>query len=187
MLQHFGILGAAGDRHLAEFVPGFTRSPETLFRYGIIRTPVSWRIERWKAGPQVAHGYMDGSIPLKLQNSGEEMVQMVKALLGMGDLMTNVNVENQGQISNLPLRAVVETNALFSRDRVQPLAAGALPAGVHGLVARHIADQEMIIEAALARDEDLAFQAVFNDPTTGLPIDQAWKMFKEIGLPEGIW
>jgi alpha-galactosidase len=115
------------------------------------------------------------------------MVQMVQALLGMGDLMTNVNVENQGQISNLPLRAVVETNALFSRDRVEPLSAGALPDGVHALVSRHSADQEMVIEAALSRDEDLAFQAVFNDPTTGLPIDQAWKMFKEIGLPEGIW
>ena len=47
--------------------------------------------------------------------------------------------------------------------------------------------EEMIIEAALKRDQDLAFQAVFNDPTTRLPIDKAWAMFNEIGLPEGFW
>jgi len=37
---------------------------------------------------------------------------------------------------------------------------------------------------ALERDKELAFQAVFNDPTTNLPIDRAWEMFEEIGLPE---
>jgi alpha-galactosidase len=82
---------------------------------------------------------------------------------------------------------VVETNAHFSRDRVTPLTAGALPPGIQALVSRHVANQELIIEAALHRDQDLAFQAVFNDPTTRLPMDQAWQMFHEIGLPEGFW
>jgi alpha-galactosidase len=31
LFQRFGILAAAGDRHLVEFLPGFIRSPETLF------------------------------------------------------------------------------------------------------------------------------------------------------------
>lgn len=35
LFQRFGILAAAGDRHLVEFVPGFTRSPEDLFRWGL--------------------------------------------------------------------------------------------------------------------------------------------------------
>lgn len=94
---------------------------------------------------------------------------------------------NRGQIANLPPDVVVETNAHFGRDRVQPLVAGPLPPGVHALISRHVADQEMIIEAALTRDPDLAFQAVFNDPTTNLPLDKAWEMFNEIGLPRGLW
>jgi len=44
LFQRYGILAAAGDRHLVEFLPGFIRSPETLFEWGVIRTPVSWRI-----------------------------------------------------------------------------------------------------------------------------------------------
>ncbi len=187
LFQRFGLLAAAGDRHLVEFVPGFNRSPEELFRWGVIRTPVSWRIQRYTDAPLVAQAYISGQHKLELVDTGEEMVDMLKALLGMGDLLTNVNLENSGQIGNLPPRAVVESNALFSRDSVRPLAAGALPPGVHGLVARHVENQEMIIEAALARDADLAFQAVFSDPTTGLPIDQAYALFNEIGLPQGLW
>jgi alpha-galactosidase len=42
LFRRYGILAAAGDRHLAEFVPGFTVSPEELFRWGVIRTPLSY-------------------------------------------------------------------------------------------------------------------------------------------------
>jgi alpha-galactosidase len=180
LFQRYGLLAAAGDRHLVEFVPGYIRSPETLFRWGVIRTPVAWRIERWRAAPQRTRDLLAGRAPLALGASGEEGVAQIKALLGLGDTVTNVNLENQGQVANLPLRAVVETNARFSRDEVRPLAAGALPPGLQSLMARHVSNQEMIIEAALTRDRELAFQAVLNDPTNCLPIDETWEMFNQM-------
>ena len=180
LFKRYGILAAAGDRHLVEFVPGFTRSPDELFRWGIIRTPVSSRIEHWRTAPQNTLDVMEGRTPLDLDASGEEGVAQIKALLGLGDLVTNVNVENVGQVGNLPYHAVVETNARFSRDQVQPIAAGALPPGVHSLVARHVANQEMIVDAALTCDKDLAFQAVLNEPTNRIPPDESWEMFNEM-------
>lgn len=185
LFQRFGILAAAGDRHLAEFVPGFTHSPEELFRWGVIRTPVSWRMSVYETSRQMVADLLDGKQPFSLRHSGEEAIRQIRALFGLETFVTNVNVENRGQISNLPLGAVVETNAHFSRNQVRPLTAGALPTGVHALVARHVENQEAIIDAALNRDKDLAFHAVFNDPTTNLPIDQAWAMFNEMGLPSG--
>ncbi|MBI5032189.1 MAG: alpha-glucosidase/alpha-galactosidase [Chloroflexi bacterium] len=180
LFKRFGILAAAGDRHLVEFMPGYTRSPEELFRWGIIRTPVSYRIERWRTAPQKTTDLMEGRTPLVLDASGEEGVAQMRALLGLGDLVTNVNVENVGQVSNLPLHAVVETNARFSRNSVQPLVAGALPLGVHSIIARHVANQEMIVDAALTCDADMAYQAVLNDPTNRLPTDEAREMFDEM-------
>jgi alpha-galactosidase len=177
LLQRYGILAAAGDRHLVEFLPGFIRSPEELFRWGVIRTPVSWRIERWRNAPQKTCDLMAGREPLSLRPSGEEGVAQIRALVGLGDVITNVNVENQGQIANLPLRAVVETNAVFGHNEVRPVVAGALPTGLQSLIARHVSNQEMIVEAALTRDKEMAFQAVFNDPTNQLPLDEAWEMF----------
>lgn len=180
LFQRFGILAAAGDRHLVEFLPGFIHSPEILFKWGIIRTPISWRIERWRTAPQKTRDLMNGVTPLALEPSGEEGINMIKALLGLGDLVTNVNMENVGQIFNMPLHAVVETNAYFSRANVRPLQAGALPAGIAPLVNQHIADQALIIEAALTGNMDLAFQAFFNDPTNPLPIDTAWEFFNRM-------
>jgi len=180
LFQRFGILAAAGDRHLVEFLPGFIHSPETLFKWGIIRTPVSWRIERWASAPQKTRDLINGVTPFLLNPSGEEGVGMVKALLGLDDLVTNVNVENVGQISNMPLHAVVETNARFSRDSLRPLTADALPAGLASLINQHSADQELIIEAALTENPALAFQAFFNDPTNHLPIDKTWELFNRM-------
>ncbi len=180
LFESYAILGAAGDRHLVEFMPGFTRSPEELFRWGVIRTPVSYRIERWRRAPQKTRDLIEGRTPLSLEPSGEEGVAQIQALVGLGDLVTNVNVENRGQIPNLPPHAVVETNARFSRDAVTPLVAGELPPGLQALVVQHVANQELIVQAALAHDRALAFQAVFHDPTNRLPLDTTWTMFGEM-------
>ncbi len=180
LFQRFGILAAAGDRHLVEFLPGFIRSPETLFKWGLIRTPVSWRIERWTTAPQKTRDLINGVTPFVLERSGEEGTNMLRALVGLGELVTNVNVENVGQISNAPLHAVVETNAYFSRANIRPLSAGALPAGIAPLINRHVANQELIIDAALTNNKDLAFQAFFNDPTNHLPIDTSWELFNKM-------
>ncbi|HLO29295.1 MAG TPA: alpha-glucosidase/alpha-galactosidase [Anaerolineales bacterium] len=180
LFQRFGVLAAADDRHLVEFLPGFIHSPETLFKWGVSRTPVSWRIDCWATSPQKTRDLINGVTPLVLEPSGEEGVNLIKALLGLGDLVTNVNLENIGQISNLPLHAVVETNAYFSRDSACALTAGGLPSGIAPLINQHTANQELIVEAALTENTDLAFQAFFNDPTNPLPIDIAWEFFNRL-------
>ncbi len=185
LFDRLGVLPAAGDRHLVEFLPGFIRSPEELFRWGIIRTPVSWRIDRYKQALQMTKDLIGGRQEVNIHRSGEESIQQMLAILGQGDLVTNVNLENKGQIPNLPLNAVVETNAVFSRDQIRPVTAGRLPDSILGLVERHVRNQEMIIDAALTRDRDLAFQAVYADPASTLPVDQSWKMFSEMIAASG--
>ena len=185
LFDRLGILPAAGDRHLVEFLPGFTRSPEELFRWGIIRTPVSWRIERYTQALQMTKDLIEGKQEANVHRSGEEGIQQILAILGQGNLVTNVNLENQGQIPNLPFHAVIETNAVFSHDQVRPVTAGKLPDSILGLVERHVRNQEMIVEAALTEDKDLAFQAVYADPASTLPLDQSWKMFTEMITASG--
>lgn len=178
LFRRYGWLAAAGDRHLAEFVPGFLLDEQTIHRFGFVRTPMSYRYNRWEELSDDAERILTGERPHTIRHSGEEAVEQMEAIVGLRELFTNVNMENRGQIANLPMRAVVETNAYFSRDSVLPVTAGALSPGVLNLVEPHVRCQEMIVEAALTRDVDLAFQAVFSDPLTDLPIDQAWEMFQ---------
>jgi alpha-galactosidase/6-phospho-beta-glucosidase family protein len=180
LFQRYGLLAADGDRQLVEFLRGFIRSIDTLFQWGIIRTPVSWRIESWRTAAQKTHDLMSGRTPFRLQASGEEGVGQIRALAGLEEPITNVNLPNQGQVSNLPADTVVETNAHFGRDEIRPVSSGRLPPGLAPIIARHNADQELIAEAALTRNPDLAFQAVYGDPTNPLTPDEAWKMFRRM-------
>lgn len=105
-------------------------------------------------------------------------MQQIKALVGRGDLVTNVNLPNRGQIDGLPLGAVLESNAIFSRNSVQPVYAGRLPEGVHALVHRHVAGQQTLLTAAQQHDRELAFQVFLNDPLVPLSMGQARSLFE---------
>jgi alpha-galactosidase len=176
----FGIMPTGGERHIVEFLPWFLRDERTLHRYGVRCTPYSFRIGRYTEKPKDFRKRLADKTPFEVKPSDEEGVAQMKAILGMGDLHTNVNLPNIGQIDGLPLEAVVETNAFFTRDSVKPEIAGALPPGVHTHVDRACTNQETIVEAALEKDKYLAFEAVLNDPLTLLPVDEAWKMFNEM-------
>ena len=52
---------------------------------------------------------------------------------------------------------MVETNALFSRGRIDPICAGDMPSNILPLVARHVYNQENTLQAALHCDRKLGF------------------------------
>lgn len=180
LFKRFGYLPAAGDRHLAEFVTGFLKNEDEVHRWAIALTPVAWRKQKVLERIRTMKQRAAGKAAIEVKHSGEEGIDQILALLGRRALITNVNVENQGQIPNLPLGAVVETNAVFLSDRVQPVSAGPVPAPILGLVSRHVYNQELIVEAALEADEQKAFAAIANDPLVTIPMDDAWKMTQQM-------
>jgi alpha-galactosidase len=179
--RRFGVLGAAGDRHLVEFVPWYLLSEEALHRYGVILTPSSYRLGTWQPSAEARTAESEQQPGgTDLQRSDEEGVDQMLALLGIQPLDTNVNLPNLGQIPELPLGAMVETNAQFRNSELRPLVPEPLPTGVLSLLRRVVDVQEMTLEAAIYKDRDLAFQALLNDPLCCIPTDQAWEMFKEL-------
>ncbi len=165
LFRRYGAIAAAGDRHLAEFVaPWYTRDPETVRSWMFSLTPVSWRKKDLQDRLARSGRLASGEEAPDLKPSGEEGHLLLKALLGLGDLISNVNVPNRGQIPDLPMGAVVETNALFTRDRIEPVFAGATPASVLPLVTRHVLNQENTLSAALTCDRKLGFTTFMNDP-----------------------
>ena len=180
LFRRFGVLGAAGDRHLAEFVPWYLTDRDSCLRWGFALTPYAHRIKRWISLPKAYRKRMaEGTFPA-LNRSGEEYINQLMAILGRTAFRTNVNLPNVGQMGKTPLGAVVETNALFSRDSVQPLASGSLPDNVNTLVQRHVLNQETLVTAACQGDKDLAFQAFLNDPLVNIDADDAWKLFNQM-------
>jgi alpha-galactosidase len=181
LYKRYGVLAAAGDRHLAEFCPGkwYLESPEKVAEYGFALTSVKWRKESLGDRYEKTKQLLEGK-PFQLFDSGEESVRQIKALLGLGNFVTNVNVPNYGQQDGLPLGAIVETNAYFSGDCVTPLYAGKLPTGPLSMVQRICACQELTARAVMEEDYELAFQAFINDPNVALSKEDARKLFDEM-------
>jgi alpha-galactosidase/6-phospho-beta-glucosidase family protein len=173
-MRRFGVLGAAGDRHLAEFVPWYLASDKALHRWGVIRTPYSYRVKRQKNRATFKPGDA-------LTGSNEEGVIQMTALLGLTPLITNVNMPNRGQSPDLPEGWIVESKVAFTRDSIQPIVSRPLPAAVAALQQRAATMQKLTLEAGLTRNRELALQALLLDPLAGrLSTDQAAAMLGEM-------
>lgn len=183
LFRRYGRIAAAGDRHLAEFCPHswYLASPAHAESWGFALTPVSWRIANREALIRQAEAYRDGTETMVPVESGEEGIKIVKALLGLGNLVSNVNMPNRGQAPDLPAGAVVETNALFSQDAVQPLTGEKLPVDLRALVLPHVLAQEGIIEAVFEEDREKAFRVFSLDfAIQALPPKDARALFDEM-------
>jgi alpha-galactosidase len=156
-------------------------NPASVESWGFSLTPVSWRVTNRDKLIKKAKAYVSGAEKMTPVESGEEGIKIMKALLGLGNLVTNVNVPNKGQMPDLPLNAVVETNASFSRDNIEPLVSDGLPIDVCALVMPHVLIQEGIIEATVERDMEKAFRVFSHDLSIQtLPLSDARKLFDDM-------
>ena len=182
LFNRFGVIAAAGDRHLAEFCEGkwFLENPERVKEMCFHLTPVSWRKKDLQDRLAKSARLVSGEEAVTIRGTGEEGVHQIRALLGLTDLITNVNIPNRGQIPNLPLGAVVETNAVFCSGSLTPVFAGAVPTTIYPLVSRVCAEQELLSEAIAERDLEKIFLAFSNDPLVTCRLDDARKLFIEM-------
>ncbi len=167
LFNRFGLIAAAGDRHLAEFMPGgeYLKDPETVKGWKFGLTTVDWRKEDLKNRLARSARLVNGEEEIELTPSGEEGILLIKALCGLDRVVSNVNIPNVNrQIPNLPETAVVETNAVFGRDSIKPLIAGEIPDNVRALVMPHVENHEYVLKAALECDRELVYRAFLNDP-----------------------
>lgn len=182
LFKRYGYIAAAGDRHLAEFSDGawYLLDPETVKRWHFGLTTVAWRKDDLKKRLERSARLVNGEEKFEIKETGEEGVNQMRALLGLSDLVTNVNIPNYGQIPNLPLGAVVETNACFRTNSLNPLFSGNIPDNIYSLISRIVGEQELIAQAGADRDLETAFRAFVSDPLVTIPVDKARGLFNEM-------
>jgi len=189
LFRRYGLIAAAGDRHLAEFCPHswYLSSPQTAESWGFALTPVSWRVKDRERLKLKAKAYREGTEEMLPVVSGEEGIKIIKALSGLGDLTTNVNFPNNAQMPDLPKGVVVETNAVFKNDKIEPVTSGGLPVDLRALVMHHILSQEGIVEAVFEGDIEKAFRVFSHDlAVQKLPLGGARSLFNEMCRSTGV-
>lgn len=182
LFRRYGYIAAAGDRHLSEFCEGkwYLKDPETVKEWGFLLTTVKWRKESLKERLEKSENLRLGKQKVEITRTDEEGVTQIRAILGLTQLVTNVNMPNTGQIPNLPIGAVVETNAVFTDGSVIPVMAGEIPTEIYPLVSRVCGGQELLSEGIAERNLSKIFNCFANDPLVTCSMADAKELFREM-------
>lgn len=167
LFRRYGLIAAAGNRHLAEFMPGdlYLKDPKTVAQWKFGLTTTAWRKKDLQKRLEKSRQLLRLEEEVVLEPTGEEGIQLIKALCGLTRMVSNVNIPNTSlQIPNVPAETVVETNAVFERDAIRPIAAGRIPEPVRKLIKPHVENQEMTLKAALECNKEFVIKAFINDP-----------------------
>jgi alpha-galactosidase len=165
LYDKYGYLTYSEDRHSVEFFPHYITGDERkLKKYSIIRTSIEDRMKWMDEKTQLLQNYISGSEAVSDKFSGEAAAQIAGAVINRKDIIDVTNQPNIGQVPNLPKGTIVETPGVVNDLGFRPLCAGELPEPLLDLVMPHAVNQNLIAEAGLKGDINMALEALYNDP-----------------------
>ncbi len=168
LLDRWGALLAANDRHLAEFLPSvLTEESGWGARWGIELTPMATREKHQAEFIAEVDAVLAGKEELATWDSGELVAPVIDSLVTGTARELPLNRPNVGQCPDLPADAVVESMCVVDGDGVRGRDVAPAPAPFAELLRRHVAVQEMTVEAALRGNRALVHQAFALDPLAG--------------------
>ncbi len=184
LFRRFGILAAAGDRHLVEFMNSawYIKDKASVDKWLYHLSEVSYRKKDMAEKIARSHRLADGTESISLNRSDEEVVELMKALLGLiPPKVSNANVPNVGQMPQMPLGSVVETNCVFSHNSLKPITSRKLPEDVSALVLRNAMNIENTYYGIKNRDLNRLFEAFIAQPLcSALSITEARELFSSM-------
>lgn len=181
LFEKYGVIAAAGDRHLVEFMPTEYLLKKNEKAKGIFLTPVWGRIMYDKIKTIKLNRAISRNKKLKIKKSGEEGVNQITALCGLGDMSTNVNLPNNGHSKDLPLGTAIESNAVLSKDNIEAKNIGKIKRAVFDLVNVHSENQKEFIDAYFAKDKKRLLKVFLKDPAVAkIGKENGTKLFNEL-------
>ena len=123
----------------------------------------------------------EGRKEFPVVKSPEVAVEIMQAILGFDVFVSNVNMPNRGQMPQMPLGSIVETNCVFSNDQVKPVVSKPLPLAVANLVYRSCVNIDTTYEGIKERDLNKIYLAFANQALCNtLTMEQSFELFKEM-------
>ncbi|MBI2842246.1 MAG: twin-arginine translocation signal domain-containing protein [Armatimonadetes bacterium] len=181
LFDNYGIMPYIGDRHTSEFFGCYITSQGMIDRFKLVRTTIAHREKMYENAAANIEKWTREQGGLDKNPSRETAADMMCAIVFNEPYTDVVNLVNQGQISNLPDGAVVETLGQVSSRGFTPLTVGPLPERVRATVLPHCDVQLRTVEAGIAGDLDAALLALAVDPVCAhLPVSDVKKMGMEL-------
>jgi alpha-galactosidase len=178
----FGLFPVPGDTHLCEYLPWMS-DPNTkpwekynirLYDWELFANVREFELHRLN---EMASG--DVTIAALFDTDSEGALEMIENVAGAGDhYHPAANLPNVGQISNLPLGAIVETPVQVNGAGIHPVHMGALPEPIAELLRREITVAQLCVDASVEGSREKALQCLLLDPVI-TDIDTAKKILDD--------
>jgi alpha-galactosidase len=110
---------------------------------------------------------------------GEGLGSLIEAISVGRRQVQIVNIENKGVVPNLPSYANLEIEGVTDSCGVRGIYVGDAPMSLKGLLEKRIAWQELVVDAGVNGDVNLALQALLLDDAAILP-EKAEQMLSEL-------
>ena len=110
---------------------------------------------------------------------GEDVGRLIEAIARGERHIHIVNIPNRGVVSNLPDTAVLEMEGVTDSHGIRGIHIGEAPLALRGLLQKIIAWQELVVDAGVKGDKNLALQALMLDEMAILP-EKAEAMLEEL-------
>lgn len=176
LFETFDAFPCVGDGHICEFVPGFQAKGAYYGKtFGIDGGhDFEHYAKSWDTVFEDMADQAYGRKPLEKISDNEAgetfrdedlFIDVLSAVMGGTPVERTVNLPNKGQVSNLPVGAVLESTTLVNSAGFHPLVYGELPPGITAILQRILGAQALTVEAALKGDRKMAVQAFMADLT----------------------
>ncbi len=189
IFRDFGLFPVPGDTHLCEYLPWMS-DPVTkpwekfnirLYDWDVMAGLRDFSLDR-------LNDMANNSLTIEglVDSDSEGALEMIENISCAGShYHLAANLPNTGQISNLPLGAIVETPVMVSGSGIHPVHVGALPEPVAELCRRELMSAQLGVDAAVEGNYEKALQCLLLDPVTHeldtarLILDDYLKTYKE--------
>jgi len=178
----FGLFPVPGDTHLCEYLPWMS-DPNTkpwdkynirLYDWKLFANVREFELHRLN---EMANG--NATIEGLLDTDSEGALEMIENMAGASThYHLAANLPNEGQISNVPLGATVETPVIVNGAGIQPVHMGALPEPIAELLRRETSVAQLCVDSAVEGNREKALQCLLLDPVI-TDIDTAKKILDE--------
>lgn len=188
MYRRLGYYPTETSEHSSEYVAWYLRHPEEIER---LRLPIGAYVGMSEENVAIFEETRDrvasgGDIEFETEAT-EYAPQIIHSVVTGRQRRIQVNVANDGLISNLPSGLAVEVPASVDERGVHPWRVGALPPQCAALNRQYLNVNDLTITAAVEHDPRAIRQALMLDPNTAasLTVDRIWEMCNELVAAHG--
>jgi alpha-galactosidase len=168
LFDAFGLFPISGDTHLCEYLPWLSypdTHPWEKFNIHLYDWEVFTSVRDYQMSLLRSLGDGSTEIDTLTESDSEGALEMIENIAGAGNhYHMAANLPNLGQISNLPLGAIVETPVMVDGAGIHPVQIGRLPEGIAELCQREISAAQLCVDAAVHGDRQTALQCLLLDP-----------------------